>query len=59
MLGAAFGGLAMGATPTAVANTAAVTKEHGPAPNAFIILPLVAAFRVDLANAIIIRMFLG
>ena len=59
VLGAGFGGFALGATPTAVANMTAVTKEHGPAPNAFIILPLVAAFFVDLANAVIIRAFLS
>jgi ESS family glutamate:Na+ symporter len=59
VLGAGFGGFALGATPTAIANMTAVTKEHGPAPNAFIMLPLVAAFFVDLANAVIIRMFLS
>ncbi len=59
VLSAGFGGFALGATPTAVANMTAVTKEHGPAPNAFIILPLVAAFFVDLANAVIIRAFLS
>ena len=59
VLGAGFGGFALGATPTAVANMTAVTKQHGPAPNAFIILPLVAAFFVDIANAVIIGLFLG
>jgi ESS family glutamate:Na+ symporter len=59
VLGAGFGGFALGATPTAIANMTAVAKEHGPAPSAFIILPLVAAFLVDLANAIIIRAFLN
>lgn len=55
VLSAGFGGFAMGATPTAIANMTAVTKTHGPAPTAFIILPLVAAFFVDVANAFIIR----
>jgi glutamate:Na+ symporter, ESS family len=59
VLGAGFGGFALGATPTAVANMTAVAKQHGPAPSAFIILPLVAAFLVDLANAVIIRAFLN
>ncbi|MEM7691290.1 MAG: sodium/glutamate symporter, partial [Pseudomonadota bacterium] len=45
------GGFALGATPTAIANMTAVTKRYGPAPLAFIILPLVSAFFVDLANA--------
>ena len=55
VLSAGFGGFALGATPTAVANMTAVTKAHGPAPMAFIILPLVAAFFVDVANAFVIR----
>jgi len=54
VLSAGFGGFAMGATPTAIANMTAVTKAHGPAPTAFLILPLVAAFFVDVANAFII-----
>jgi ESS family glutamate:Na+ symporter len=59
VLGAGFGGFALGATPTAIANMTAVTKKHGAAPKAFIILPLVAAFFVDIANAFVIRFFAG
>ena len=55
VLSAGFGGFALGATPTAIANMTAVTKSHGPAPTAFIILPLVAAFFVDVVNAFVIR----
>ncbi|MEM7020866.1 MAG: sodium/glutamate symporter [Pseudomonadota bacterium] len=55
VLSAGFGGFALGATPTAIANMTAVTKAHGPAPIAFIILPLVAAFFVDVTNAFVIR----
>ncbi|MGH1439062.1 MAG: sodium/glutamate symporter [Cellvibrionaceae bacterium] len=55
VLSAGFGGFALGATPTAIANMTAVTKAHGPAPTAFLILPLVAAFFVDIANAFVIR----
>jgi ESS family glutamate:Na+ symporter len=54
VLSAGFGGFALGATPTAIANMTAVTKSHGQAPTALIILPLVAAFFVDLANAFVI-----
>ena len=46
------------ATPTAIANMTAVTKTHGPAPTAFIILPLVGAFFVDITNALVIQLFL-
>ena len=37
----------------------AITKHFGPATQAFLILPLVSAFFVDLANAVIILLFLG
>ncbi len=59
VLSAGFAGFSLGATPTAVANMTAVTKSHGPAPLAFIILPLVGAFFVDLTNAVVIQLFLG
>ena len=59
MLSAGFAGFSMGATPTAIANMTAVTKRYGPSPMAFIILPLVSAFFVDLANAFVIRLFLA
>lgn len=54
VLSAGFGGFALGATPTAIANMTAVTKANGPAPLAFIILPLVSAFFVDISNAFVI-----
>lgn len=55
VLSAGFGGFALGATPTAIANMTAVTKAHGAAPTAFIILPLVAAFFVDVTNSFVIK----
>ena len=55
VLSAGFGGFALGATPTAIANMTAVTKRYGPSPIAFVILPLVSAFFVDLANAVVIQ----
>lgn len=59
VLSAGFAGFALGATPTAIANMTAVTKTHGPAPTAFIILPLVGAFFVDITNAFVIQFFLN
>ncbi len=55
VLSAGFGGFALGATPTAIANMTAVSKKHGPAPLAFIILPLVAAFFVDITNSVVLQ----
>ncbi|MEM8776183.1 MAG: sodium/glutamate symporter [Pseudomonadota bacterium] len=59
VLSAGFAGFTLGATPTAIANMSSVTKRYGPAPLAFIVLPLVSAFFVDLANALIIQFFVG
>ncbi len=59
VLSAGFTGISLGATPTAVANMSAVTKTHGPAPTAFIIVPLVGAFFIDIANSILIQFFLS
>jgi ESS family glutamate:Na+ symporter len=57
VLSAGFAGFTLGATPTAIANMSSVTKSYGPAPLAFIVLPLVSAFFVDVANALIIGWF--
>jgi len=54
-----FGGISLGSTPTAIANMTAVTERFGAAHKAFIVVPLVSAFFIDIANAFIIRFFLG
>jgi ESS family glutamate:Na+ symporter len=54
-----YAGLALGATPTAIANMTAVTKSLGPAPRAFVVVPLVGAFFIDLSNAVIINLLLS
>jgi hypothetical protein len=41
----------MGATPTAVAIMTAITKARGASPCSFLVVPLVGAFFVDIANA--------
>jgi len=50
-------GFGLGATPTAIANLQAITERHGGAPQAFILVPVVGAFLIDLANAIVISGF--
>jgi len=37
----------------------AVTTRFGPSPQAFLIVPLVGAFFIDLANAFVIQQFLN
>ena len=57
VIAAGFSGISLGATPTAIANMTAVSKAHGAAPTAFIILPLVSAFFIDIVNALVIGLF--
>jgi len=49
-----FVGYMLGITPNAVANMEALVEKYGPAPRAYLIVPLVAAFLIDFANALII-----
>jgi len=56
---AGFGGISLGSTPTAMANMAAVTQRYGASHLAFIIVPLVCAFFIDLVNALLIPFFLA
>ncbi len=58
VVAAGFGGVTLGSTPTAMANMATVTQRYGASHRAFIIVPLVSAFFIDLANALIIPFFL-
>ena len=59
VVSAGFGGISLGSTPTAMANMAAVTKRYGASHLAFIIVPLVCAFFIDLVNALLIPFFLS
>lgn len=51
-----FGGIALGSTATAVANMTAVAREYGAAHRAFIVVPLVCGFFIDLINALAINL---
>ena len=56
---AGFGGISLGSTPTAMANMAAVSQRYGASHLAFIIVPLVCAFFIDLVNALLIPFMLA
>jgi ESS family glutamate:Na+ symporter len=58
VISAGYIGSAMGATPTAMANMAAVTKEHGPSPIAFAVIPILGAFIIQVSNAFVINIVL-
>ncbi len=51
-------GFGLGATPTAIANMQAVTERFGPSTKAFLVVPMVGAFFIDLVNVIVIKLFL-
>lgn len=55
VISAGFGGIALGSTATAVANMTAVARTHGAAHRAFIVVPLVCGFFVDIVNALVIQ----
>ncbi|WP_341676575.1 sodium/glutamate symporter [Niveibacterium sp. SC-1] len=52
-------GFGLGATPTAIANMQAVTERYGPSHIAFLVVPMVGAFFIDIVNAIVIKLFLA
>lgn len=54
VISSGFGGIALGSTATAVANMTAVAREYGAAPRAFLVVPLVCGFVIDLVNALVI-----
>ncbi len=49
-----FCGFMLGTTANAMANMEALVERYGPAPKAFLVVPMVGAFFVDFTNAIII-----
>lgn len=56
VMSAGFGGIALGSTATAIANMTAVTQQYGAAHRAFVILPLVCGFFIDIVNALVIAL---
>ncbi len=48
IMAAGMAGHGLGATPNAIANMGAVSEQYGPSPRAFLIVPLVGAFLIDL-----------
>jgi len=52
-------GFGLGATPNAVANMESLVERFGPAPRAFLVVPMVGAFFIDFVNAAIITTFIN
>ena len=47
-------GFMLGTTANAMANMEALVEKYGPAPKAFLVVPIVGAFFIDFVNALII-----
>ncbi len=58
IISAGYIGSAMGATPTAMANMAAVSKKHGPSPIAFAVIPILGAFIIQVSNSFVINIII-
>lgn len=54
-----FIGFVLGTTANAVANMKTLVGKYGPAPRAFLVVPIVGAFFIDFMNALIINAFLN
>jgi ESS family glutamate:Na+ symporter len=59
VMSSGFVGFVLGTTANAVANMRALVARYGPAPRAFLVVPLVGAFFIDFTNAIIITFFVN
>jgi ESS family glutamate:Na+ symporter len=59
VLAAGHCGFGLGATPTAIANMQAVTQRYGPSQIAFLVVPMVGAFFIDVVNVIVIKLYLA
>ena len=59
VLAAGHCGFGLGATPTAIANMQAVTQRYGPSQIAFLVVPMVGAFFIDIINVIVIKSYLA
>jgi len=49
-----FCGFMLGITANAVANMEAMVERYGPAPRAFLVVPMVGAFFIDFTNSVLI-----
>ena len=52
-------GFGLGATPTAVMNMGSLVNKYGPSPQAFMVVPIVGAFFIDIVNLIILQGYIS
>lgn len=59
VMSSGFIGFMLGTTANAMANMEALAERYGPAPKAFLVVPMVGAFFIDVVNNLIITAFLN
>ncbi|KOO08926.1 sodium/glutamate symporter [Vibrio hepatarius] len=52
-------GFGLGATPTAVMNMGSIVNKFGPSPQAFMVVPIVGAFFIDIVNLVILQGYIS
>lgn len=52
-------GFGLGATPTAVMNMGSLVNRFGPSPQAFLVVPIVGAFFIDIMNLIVLQSYIS
>jgi glutamate:Na+ symporter, ESS family len=59
VIASGYCGFSLGTTANAMANMEALVERYGPAPRAFLVVPMVGAFFIDFTNALVITVFLN
>jgi ESS family glutamate:Na+ symporter len=59
VMASGFVGFMLGTTANAMANMGVLVEKYGPAPRAYLVVPMVGAFFIDFTNALIITAFLN
>ncbi len=59
VMGGGLCGFMLGTTANAMANMEALVDRYGPAPRAFLVVPMVGAFFIDFVNAVVITLCLN
>lgn len=59
VMGSGLCGFMLGTTANAMANMEAIVDRYGPAPRAFLVVPMVGAFFIDFINAVLITFCLN
>jgi ESS family glutamate:Na+ symporter len=59
VMSSGFAGFMLGTTANAMANMGTLVERYGPAPRAYLVVPMVGAFFIDFTNALLITAFLN